>query len=201
LPGFELVTDRITESVPPDVRVTLERSSEDVIPEGLTEDVRVIVPAKWFTLDRVTDVEESVVPKLRVNDALEAEMLKSWTLTITVVEEESAPDVPVIVRVAFPELVPVTFRTAKAVPPGARVRSVGLTPPLTQAKHPVWPKARCTVPEKPPLLVKVILDVPEDPTLTAKVGGLADREKAVRTVTCTVTERVSVPLVPLTVTS
>jgi len=146
-------------------------------------------------------VDESVDPKLRVNDVLDDDMLKSCALTITVVEDESAPDVPVMARVALPELVAVTLRMAEAVPPAVRVRSVGLIPPLTQLKQPLCEMLRCTPPEKPPLLVTVMFDVPEDPTLTAKDPGFADREKAARTVTCTMTECVTVPLVPLTVTS
>ncbi len=62
---------------------------------------RVTVPAKWFKLARLI-VDEPVDPKLIVKDVLEAEMLKSCTLTATVVEDEIPPDVPVTVIVALP---------------------------------------------------------------------------------------------------
>jgi hypothetical protein len=147
-------------------------------------------------------VDESVDPKLRVNDVWEAERLKSSTFTDTAVEEESAPEVPVIVRVALPDATPVTARVAEAVPPEVRIRSVGLMLPLTHVTQPlICDMPRCTLPEKPPLLVKVRVDVPEDLTLTAKDPGFAEREKAARTVTRTTTDRVTVPLLPLTVTS
>lgn len=122
-------------------------------------------------------------PKLRVNDVLDDETLKSCAFTITVVEDESAPDVPVTVRVALPQLVAVTLRVAEAVPPAVRVRSVGLIPPVTQLKQPLCVIPRCTLPAKPPLLVTVTIEVPEDPTLTGKDPGFADREKAARTTT------------------
>ena len=95
-----------------------------------------------------------------------------------------------------PEL---TVRVDAAVPPELRTRLVG----LTDAVNPVPAESeRETVPENPPRLVAVRVDVPEDPASMLTVAPLEARVKSAvcETVRARLTECERLPLVPVTTT-
>jgi hypothetical protein len=84
-----------------------------------------------------------------------------------------------------------------AVPPELRVRLVG----LTDAVDPVPDETeRETVPEKPPMLVAVIVEVPEEPASTLIFEALDARLKSddCETVRVREAECERLPLVPVT---
>jgi hypothetical protein len=60
----------------------------------------------------IVDVSEAL--KFNVIEGLEAEILKSWTLAATCVEDEIAPEVPVTKMVTLPEDKPLTCNVAVA---------------------------------------------------------------------------------------
>ncbi len=93
-----------------------------------------------------------------------------------------------------PEL---TVRVDAAVPPELRTRLVG----LTDAVNPVPAESeRETVPENPPRLVAVRVDVPEDPASMLTVWPLEARVKSAvcETVRARLTACERLPLVPVT---
>jgi hypothetical protein len=93
-----------------------------------------------------------------------------------------------------PEL---TVSVDVAVPPELRTRLVG----LTVAVNPVPAEiVRETVPANPPILVAVVVDVPEEPASMLIVGALEARLKSVDWVTVRVraTECERLPLAPVT---
>src|SRR2546422_11768089 len=93
-----------------------------------------------------------------------------------------------------PEL---TVSVDVAVPPELRARLVG----LTVAANPVPAETdRETVPENPPRLAVVMVDVPEEPATILTVEELEARLKSVccATVRLTETECERLPLVPVT---
>jgi len=93
-----------------------------------------------------------------------------------------------------PEL---TVSVDVAVPPELRARLVG----FTVAVSPVPAETdRETVPENPPRLVAVRVDVPEEPASMLTVGPLEARAKSAvcETVRARLTECERLPLVPVT---
>ena len=101
MPGADPVTARVADPEPFDGMGTLIGLRENVSPGGELVGERATVPAKLFKLARlIDDVPDAL--KLSVREVGEAEMLKSCTLTVTWVENEIVPDVPVTVRVTFP---------------------------------------------------------------------------------------------------
>jgi len=76
VPGFEELTDRVEEPVPPDERETLAGLSDILRPAGELVDDRATVPAKPLRLVRVID-EVAVDPGLMLSEAGLAEILKS----------------------------------------------------------------------------------------------------------------------------
>ena len=76
MPGFEELTERVEEPVPPDERVTLAGLSDMLGPAGELVEDRATVPAKLFRLVRVI-VEVAVDPELVLSEAGLALMLKS----------------------------------------------------------------------------------------------------------------------------
>jgi hypothetical protein len=93
-----------------------------------------------------------------------------------------------------PEL---TVSVDVAVPPEVRVRLVGLTDAVNPAPAEI---DREIVPENPPTLAAVIVEVPEEPTRILTVGELEARVKSADCVTVRLneTECERLPLVPLT---
>jgi hypothetical protein len=115
---------------------------------------------------------------------------------VTVAVWDSVPLVPVTVTVSFSAVG--ELHESVEVPVVPRVTLVGLR---LQVALPVAATVRLTVPEKPPMLVTVIVEVPVAPALTVILRGLAVTLKStVMTVTVTVAEWDSGPLVPVTVT-
>ncbi len=95
-----------------------------------------------------------------------------------------------------PEL---TVSVDVAVPPETRTRLAG----LTVAVNPVPADTdRETVPEKPPRLVAVRVDVPEEPASMLTVGPPEARVKSAvcETIRARLTECERLPLVPVTTT-
>jgi hypothetical protein len=93
-----------------------------------------------------------------------------------------------------PEL---TVSVDVAIPPELRVRLAG----LTDAVNPVPAETeRETVPEKPPMLAAVMVDVPEEPATTLRVVALDARVKSDDCETDSVreTECERLPLLPVT---
>jgi hypothetical protein len=84
-----------------------------------------------------------------------------------------------------------------AVPPEVRARLVGLTDAVNPAPAEI---DREIVPENPPILAAVIVDVPEESTSILSVGELEARLKSADCVTVRLneTECVRLPLVPVT---
>jgi hypothetical protein len=122
--------------------------------------------------------------------------VKSWIVKVTVTVWDSVPLVPVTVTVSFSAVG--ELHESVEVPVVPRVTLVGLR---LQVALPVAATVRLTVPEKPPMLVTVIVEVPVAPALTVILRGLAVTLKStVMTVTDTVAEWDSGPLVPVTVT-
>lgn len=93
----------------------------------------------------------------------------------------------------------VTVKVAEPVPPAARGMLVGLSAAVMSG---VGAEAvRLTVPLKPCRLVKVMVDMLEEPGRAIRNDGSAPMLKSgMTTSTATVTERTSEPLVPVTVT-
>ena len=76
VPGFEELTDRVEEPVPPDERETLAGLSDVLGPAGELVEDRATVPAKLFRLASVI-VEVAVAPALTLIEVGLALMLKS----------------------------------------------------------------------------------------------------------------------------
>lgn len=90
-----------------------------------------------------------------------------------------------------------TVSVDAAVPPEVRARLVG----LTDAVNPVPAESdREIAPENPPILVAVIVDVPEEPASMLTVGEPEARVKSAdcATVRLNEAECVRLPLVPVT---
>ncbi len=101
VPGVEEKAVRVDDADPPDERVTLVGLTVDVKPEGETVDESDTVPEKVFKLARLmVAVAEEPDWSVRLEELLE--ILKSavlTTLTVTVVEWDNDPLVPVTVTV------------------------------------------------------------------------------------------------------
>jgi len=93
-----------------------------------------------------------------------------------------------------PEL---TVSVDVAVPPEVRARLVGLTDAVNPAPAEI---DRETVPENPPILAAVMVEVPEDPTSILTVAELEARVKSADCVIVRLneTECDRLPLVPVT---
>jgi hypothetical protein len=93
-----------------------------------------------------------------------------------------------------PEL---TVSVDEAAPPEVRARLVGLTDAVNPAPA---ERERKIVPEKPPTLAAVMVEVPEEPTSILTVAELETRVKSADWVTVRLneTECERLPLVPVT---
>ncbi len=97
----------------------------------------------------------------------------------------------------MPILPELTVNVDAAVPPEVRARLVGLTDAVNPAPAEI---ERETVPEKPPTLAAVMVDVPEEPASMLTVEELDVRVKSADCVTVRLneTECERLPLVPVT---
>ncbi len=183
---------------PPDVSVTVVglRVAVMLTDEGVA--VRIRLPENIFRLVSVmVDVVE--LPADKLTDAGLAVMLKSPTLTSTCIVWTCVPLVPVTVTVKLPLAVGVTVNNDVAIPPAVNVTLVGLKDAVRPVEG-VTDAVRLTVPVKPLTLVRVMVDVPEEPTWTVMTVGFAVMLKSVH-VTVTVSDWGGVEgLVPVTVT-
>ncbi len=159
---------RVDIPVPPEVRDILAGLREAVRPGGDTTDARATVPAKPFTLVRVI---VAILDKPAVIIKLDrAEIVKSITLTVTVIEWERDPLVPRIVTMYEPLVVEPTVRVEVAVPPLVRVTLVELRAvvrPIGETRV-----ERLTVPVKPYRLETAMVEVTEEPARTVRLVGL-----------------------------
>lgn len=171
----ELVT--LVGVIAPQVRFVGTVSVKDTVPVNPLTAVTVMV-----------DVAE--VPTVTAAGDV-AEMVKSRTVNVAVVECDRVPLVPVIVRVYVAATV--ELHDTVAVPEPVTVR--GLIAPQVRLAGTV--SVRLTVPVNPFSAVTVIVEVAETPTFTA-AGEVALMLKSV-TVKVAVVEWVRVPLVPVIV--
>jgi hypothetical protein len=110
--------------------------------------------------------------------------LKSTPTTVTVVEDDTEPEVPVTVITALPVWEPaVTVRVTFCFPPIPRMTELGFTVATKPQAQPLTVEPRLTVPLKLPRLVTVIVEFTDLPAGIVIAGGLADRLKPC---TCTV---------------
>jgi hypothetical protein len=172
--------------------------NEQVRPVG-TVSVRVTVPLK--PLIAVTVIVEFasrfVSTAALVGVAL---TLKSTPATVTVVEDDSEPEVPVTVITALPVWEPaVMVMVAFCFPPATRMTEFGVKVATKPQAQPLTLELRFTVPLKLPRLVKVIVELTDPPAGIVRACGLADTLKPC-TSTLTVVDLVVVPFDPTTVT-
>ncbi len=164
-----------------------------VRPAGETAEVRATVPVNPFAGATVI-VEVAVAPASELTLVGLAVTVKSFTVTVTVAECVIDPLVPVTVTVYTPAE-PVQDRAEVCDAPSTIL--VGVRVQVKPAGDTVEVKA--TVPVKPFTGATVIVDVAAVPTFTLTLVGLAVTVKSM-TVTVTVAEWDSAPLVPVTVT-
>ena len=155
-----------------------------------TVSVKLTVPVNPLIAVTVI-VEVAETPALTAAGEV-AEMLKSVTVKVAVVECESVPLVPVMVTTYVAAIV--ELQDSVAVP--ELVTLVGVIAPQVRFAGTV--SVRLTVPVNPLIAVTVIVEDAEVPAVTA-AGEVAEMEKSV-TVNTAVVEWVRVPLVPVTVT-
>jgi hypothetical protein len=154
-----------------------------------TVSVKLTVPVKPLSAVTVI-VEVADTPAFTAAGEV-AEMLKSLTVNVAVVEWESVPLVPVIVRV----YVAATVELQETVAVPEPVTLVGVIAPQVRLAGTV--SVRLTVPANPLIAATVMVDVAETPALTA-AGDVATIVKSV-TVKVAVVEWVRVPLEPVIV--
>jgi hypothetical protein len=107
-----------------------------------------------------------------------AATLKSTPATVTVVEADSEPEVPVTVITALPVWVPaVTVRVAFCFPPKGRLIVLGVNFVTKPHVQPLAVALRLIGPLKLPRLVTVIVELTDAPGGIVSVGGLADMLK------------------------
>ena len=155
-----------------------------------TVSVRLTVPVNPLTAVTVI-VEVAEVPTVTAAGDV-AEIVKSLTVKVAIVECDSVPLVPVIVSVYVAAIV--ELHDTVAVPEPVTLR--GLMAP--QVKFAGTVSVRLTVPVNPLTAATVIVEVAETPALTA-AGDVAEIVKSV-TVKVAVVEWDRVPLVPVIVT-
>jgi hypothetical protein len=156
--------------------------------DGDDVDAKVTVPAKPLTPDIVT-VEFPALPTVTFTVEGLTEMLKSWTMKITVVECDLAPLVPVTVTWT----VEAELNAHESVPLPEPVTVDGVT------VHEVLLVARFTTPTNPLEGATLMVEVPGVPTFRITDVGLEAMAKSV-TVNVTPTEWDRPLLVPVTIT-
>lgn len=146
---------------------------EQVRPVG-TVSVRLTVPLKPLTA--ATVIVELASRFVRTAElAGLALMVKSTPATVTLVEADKVPDMPVTVITAFPVWEPaVTVRVAFCFPPTARLTVLGVKVVVKPHVQPLAVALRLTVPLKLPRLVTVIVELTDLPAGIVSAGGLAD---------------------------
>jgi hypothetical protein len=173
--------------VPEPARLVGESVQESPV-DGDEVAAKVTFPAKPLTPDIVT-VEFPALPTVTLTVEGLAEMVKSWTMKVTIVECDFDPLVPVIV----------TWR----VPAAAKVQaSVEVPDPVTLvglSVQAVLLLARLTIPANPFNVVTVIADVAPVPAFAVTLIGLAAIVKSWTTYVI-VTEWVRPGLEPVTPT-
>lgn len=167
----ESLQDRVELAEAPSV--TLVWLKKQASPDGVIDCVKVTVPANPFTLVTVM-VEMPVSPALTVKTLGVAEIVKSRTLTVTVVQWISAPLVALTTTVKVLGVDPLQERVAVAVVD--RETLFGDTKQLRPEGETVV--VRVTVPEKPPVLVRVIVELAEKPASKVIEVGLAEMVKS-----------------------
>ena len=155
---------------------TLVGFREQVRPPGVTDWLRLTVPANPLTLLTVT-VEVPVTPWGLVTDVGFSDMPKSCTMNVTVVLWDCGRLFPMTITLYVPAL-PLQVRVEVAeVTVLLRVTEVGVRLQL-RAVEDDWAE-RLMVPEKPLTALTVIVDDPMTPALTVTVAGLAVSVKSV----------------------
>ncbi len=179
-------TVRAALAVPPEERVTLVGLRVSFTPAGADSVLRLTVPRNPPTLARVMlSIREDPAGITRLVGA--ADRVKPGMVTETWTVLWRLPLVPVTVTLYAPDGVVVEAETVRAELPdpfGARV-TVAV---LREAEGPcgVTSAVRDTVPENPPRLVIVIVDVFVFPGGTIREGGVVDIVKSCTVFTCRV---------------
>jgi len=169
------LTVRVTDADPWELRLTLVELSVAVGPVGTVDAVRLTVPFILFRLDRVM-VEVCDIPTLSERTLGLAEIVKSGpTLTDRTVEYVLTPLVPTKVTLYEPAGVLLVVKTVSCevtVWLAVTVTVAGLTEtvgPFVTIGEVV--AKRETEPAKFCLLVRLIVDVAEDPAAIVKYDG------------------------------
>ncbi len=176
-------------------RVTLVGLNVAPQPVGAPVAVKVTIPVKPLTGPTVM-VEVADCPAMKLMDVGVAVTKKSVTRTETVAMRVSPPPVPVTVRVKDAEFEQATVSVE--VPEVPSVTLVGLSVAVQPAGAPV--AVREIVPVNPLTAAKVMVNAAEEPATKVSDAGLAVMVKSV-TVTATVAEWDSAPLIPVMVTT
>jgi hypothetical protein len=167
------LTVRVEVPVPPDVRVMLVGLREAVAPEGETDAARLIVPANALRLVRVTaDCVDEPAVTVRLDGV---ETMKSATFTVTWMDRDVEPLVAKVVTVYMPVVVELTVSVDVPVPPLVRMILEGLSDAVRPEGETLVESD--TVPVNPLRLVRVMVEVAEEPAGIVIVVGLAEMLK------------------------
>lgn len=174
------------------LKETLVGFNVDVRTRVAMDAERLMAPLNWPSPVTVImeEAEEPEPTLMRVG----AETVKSTTLTVTVTVWDRVPLVPFTVRRNVPRLEELTVRVEEAVVPSVTLAG------LRENVRPrgVADDTRDTVPVKPPRLSSRTVSVLDEPSSIEEIVGPEILKST--TPTLTVTEWVSEPLVPVTVT-
>jgi hypothetical protein len=181
-----------------ELRTTLLGLREQERPTGTTS-VRLTVPLKpLIAVTVIVELASCFVDTAALVGF--ADTLKSTPVTVTVVEEDSEPELPVTVITALPVWDPaVTVRIAVWFPAALKLTVLGVSLVPKPQAQPLAVALRLTGPLKLPTLVTVIVEFTDVPAGIVSAVGLAERVNPCTT-TVTDVDLVVVPLDPTTVT-
>ena len=172
-------------------------------PVGETTVLRVTVPENPFVPVTVIVVDESDEPAGMVRDDWLADMVKSTTLTVKLVELDVEPDVPLTVTEYEPRAREVRVNIVSIVAPEEPENRVTVGG-LNELPGPLGKKlaVRVTVPENPLTLVRVMIDEFVAPATTLREVWLEETVKLGAGITMRVNDVAlrTEPLTPLIVT-
>jgi hypothetical protein len=202
----EMVSD--DPACPPEERVRVEGFRDNAIPDDEAVTATDKLPAKPFRLETVSVTEPDELEGILIEDGLAARAKSGGRVTVTeiVTEWDNDPEAPVTLAEKVPVGVEETVDTVNVtVPDPPEDRVTELEPSEAVALDVDIDEVRLMAPTKPERLVRVIVDVPEDPWTMASVTWLDEIAKSEAgggevTVKIKMTECERLPDVPVTVT-